>query len=244
MTLVDEPRPAIDDVPRDVVPTLLAGRIAPLTEDGRLSGIAKVPVPGPWTIGLEGLVNDAQADRENHGGVDKALHHYPFDHYAAWEADIGSHPMFRVGGFGENLSTSGWTEDNVHLGDVIRFGVVTLELSHGRQPCWKLNARFARKKMALDVQTKGRTGWYYRVLEPGTVHPGDAMRIVDRPLPDWSLRRLIDILYKRTEDPDAVAALAEMPVLAEDWRSIFRKRVATRRTEDWTSRLHGSVSAV
>ena len=97
--------------------------------------------------------------------------------------------------------------------------------------------------MALDVQTSGRTGWYYRVLEPGLVDAGAAMRIVDRPHPDWPLGRIIDILYKRAEDPAATVALAEMPVLAEDWRALFRKRVASQRTEDWTSRLHGPSAA-
>lgn len=220
-------------------PVVLAGQVAPLTDDGRLSGIGKVPVDGPWTITKVGLDCDAQADLENHGGIDKALHHYPFDHYAAWRDELGPHPLFAIGGLGENLSTAGWTETNVHLGDVVRFGDVLLEVSHGRQPCWKLNARFGRKKMALDVQTTGRTGWYYRVLEPGVAWPGDTMRIVDRPHGDWPLARLIDLLYKRVEDLDAMARLVEMPVLAEDWRSIFRKRIASRRTEDWTGRLGG-----
>ena len=240
MTHLDRPHDDLAQVPPAVVPVLLAGQVAPLTADGKVSGIAKRPIDGPWTITPMGLVGDAQADLENHGGVDKALHHYPFDHYAAWRDALGPHPLFAVGGFGENLSTTGWTEANIHLGDIVRLGAVTLEVSHGRQPCWKLNARFGRKKMALDVQTTGRTGWYYRVLEPGLVRPGDAMRIVDRPHEDWPLRRLIDLLYKRSEDPAATEALSEMPVLAADWRSIFRKRHLSRRTEDWTSRLHGA----
>ena len=242
MTLLD---PRLGDLadPPAVAPIVLAGRVAPLTEDGRLSGIAKRPIEGPWTITPLGLVGDAQADLENHGGLDKALHHYPFDHYAAWREDIGAHPLFAVGGFGENLSTSGWTEANVHLGDIVRLGGVLLQVSHGRQPCWKLNARFGRKKMALDVQSTGRTGWYYRVLEAGDVRRGETMRIVERPCPAWPLKRLIDLLYKRTEDAVATEMLADMPVLAEDWRLIFRKRHASRRTEDWTSRLHGSAGA-
>ena len=226
--------------PSEAAPAVLAGNIAPLTADGRLSAIGKSPVPGPWRITPAGLEGDVQADLENHGGLDKALHHYPLDHYAAWHDAFGPHPRLVVGGFGENLSTSGWTEANVHLGDIVRFDAVLLEVSHGRQPCWKLNARFGRKKMALDVQTSGRTGWYYRVLEPGVARPGALMRIVDRPYPAWPLERIIDILYKRSEDPAATEMLAEMPVLADDWRAIFRKRLASRRTEDWTSRLHGS----
>lgn len=224
-------------------PIVLAGQVAVLTDDGRLSGIDKIRVAGPWTITPSGLEGDAQADLENHGGLDKALHHYPFDHYADWHRDLGPHPLFVPGGFGENVSTRGWTESNVHLGDIVQFGAVVLEVSHGRQPCWKLNARFGRKKMALDVQTSGRTGWYYRVLEPGVARPGDTLRIVERPLPAWPLQRIIRLLYKTVDDPPAMEELAAMPVLAEDWRSIFRKRLASRRVEDWTSRLHGARGA-
>ncbi len=224
-----------------VTPLVLAGRIAPLTDDGKLSGIAKAPLPGPWTIAIDGLVGDAQADLENHGGPEKALHQYPFDHYAAWRAQIGDHPLLtHAGGFGENLSTTGWTEMDVHIGDVVRFGAVTLQISQGRQPCWKLNARFGLKKMAFDVQMSGRTGWYFRVLEPGVVDPDATMTIIDRPCPDWPLRRLIEVLYKKTGDVTALAAMAEMSVLAEDWRVIARRRLESRRIEDWTGRLEGA----
>lgn len=222
-----------------VAPTLLAGKVRPLTEN-RMSGIGKVPIPGPWTITPTGLVGDAQADLENHGGPEKALMHYPHDHYELWRRDIGAHPLLdSPGAFGENLSTSGWTEALIHLGDVIRIGRVILQVSQGRQPCWKLNFRFGRPKMALDVQTTGRTGWYYRVLEPGVVEPGETMRIVERPSPDWPLKRLIDVLYKRVDDSPSLEAMAEMPLLAEDWRVIARRRLAMRKTEDWTGRLTG-----
>lgn len=52
-------------------PTILVGRVKPLPNDGHLSGIDKQPVPGPWQITRTGLIGDAQADLNNHGGVDK-----------------------------------------------------------------------------------------------------------------------------------------------------------------------------
>ena len=90
----------------DALPRVLAGRIMPLGESGRVSAIDKRPVSGPWGIGLQGLTNDAQANRAHHGGPEKALHHYALDHYAAWIAEIGDHPLLASpGAFGENLST-------------------------------------------------------------------------------------------------------------------------------------------
>src|SRR3546814_3138455 len=69
-------------------------------------------------------------------------------------------------------------------------GTALLEVSQGRQPCWKLNDRFGVPDMVRRVQSSGRTGWYYRVLRPGTARAGDPLRLDSRPHPDWPLRRL------------------------------------------------------
>ncbi|HLH10624.1 MAG TPA: MOSC domain-containing protein [Methylovirgula sp.] len=229
---------ALDAIPA-LEPIVLAGKLQALTQN-RMSGIAKAPVAGPWTITPTGLAGDNQADLEHHGGPEKALLHYARDHYAAWQEEIGAHPLLDApGAFGENLSTRGWTEARVHIGDVVSLGEVVLQVSQGRQPCWKLNFHFGRPKMAFDVQMSGRTGWYYRVLQPGVVEPGDKMRIIERPCPDWPLTRLIRLLYKDVDDREGLAAMAEIGPLAESWRQIARQRLASRCTEDWARRLYG-----
>lgn len=226
------------DHPLALMPEVFAGVVAPLPGDTRFSGIDKRPLAGPWIITATGLVGDAQADLKVHGGPEKALHHYPRDHYAAWEVEIGPHPLFVQGGaFGENLSTLGWTEAEISIGDTFRFGSALLQVSQGRQPCWKLNWRFGRDDMAYAVQKTGRTGWYYRVLETGQAEPGDALDPVDRPHPDWPLARLIRLLYRDTMALDELAEMAALPVLAEGWRKLARRRIEAERIEDWSGRL-------
>lgn len=222
------------------MPVLLAGRVEPLGPKGIASGIAKRPLPGPWTVSSEGLLDDVQADLRHHGGPEKALHHYPFDHYAAWVEEIGAHPLLGApGAFGENLSTTGWTEDSVCIGDTARFGTALLQVSQGRQPCFKLDLRFGRKGMARAVQLTGRAGWYWRVLEEGRAEPGDTLALVDRPRPDWPLKRLAELLYRRTDDRAELAAMAQLPELATGWRAIAERRLSTGLVEDWSSRLDG-----
>lgn len=98
---------------------LLTGQVKPLGRRGAPSGIAKSPVAGPIMLGLTGFEGDAQGDTKHHGGPEKAVHHYPFDHYATWTAEIGTHArLAEPGAFGENLSTLGLTEDVVAIGDV------------------------------------------------------------------------------------------------------------------------------
>ena len=123
---------------------ILAGSLRPLGPRGVPSGIIKTGISAPMHIGAEGLVGDTQGDLRVHGGPEKAVHHYPFDHYAAWRLDLGDHALLgEPGSFGENVSTSGLTEDAVAVGDVFRLGGAVVEVSQGRQPCWKLSERFA-----------------------------------------------------------------------------------------------------
>lgn len=222
-----------------VLPTVHCGQPRPLGPKGHLSGIAKVRIDAPYRVTSVGLAGDAQGDLENHGGPEKALHHYPFDHYPAWHAEIGRNALLdSPGAFGENLSTSGWTEETVHIGDIVRFGTALLQVSQGRQPCWKLNVRFARNDLAYRVQTTGRTGWYYRVLEEGTADAADQLILVDRPRPDWPLSRLIGLLYRDRDRHDDLAAMAAISELAAGWRALALRRVETRTTESWTTRLN------
>ncbi len=139
--------------------TLLTGRAAPLSGSDVLSGIGKTPVAGPLTFGPEGFEGDEQADRRVHGGAEKAVHHYPADHYESWRAELGDLPtLLAPGGFGENLSTVRLTETEVAVGDTFRLGGALIQVSQGRQPCWKLNHRFGVPDMARRVQLTGRTG--------------------------------------------------------------------------------------
>ncbi len=219
------------------IDTLYAGRpreIAP----GRRSAIGKAPLAPPWRIAAEGLVGDRQADRRHHGGVEKALHHYPREHYDAWRADLPELAQeWRPAAFGENISTLGLTESSVCVGDVFTFGDARLQVSQGRQPCLNLNFRFGRRDMARRTQESGRCGWYYRVLQAGAARPGDSLRLIERPQPDWPLARLFALLYARARAFDELAEMAALPELAPNWRVLARRRIDTGKVENWARRL-------
>lgn len=223
-----------------VLDALLLGTLVPIDERGTLSGIDKRPIVGPVHLGPTGFAGDHQGDLKRHGGVDKAVHHYPRDHYRAWVKDIGFIPLLGgAGAFGENLSTSGLTEEDVAVGDRFRLGSALLEVSQGRQPCWKLNRRFGLSDMARRVQQSGRTGWYYRVIEEGVVSAGDRMQLVDRLSAEWTIGRLWHYLYVDTLNREALAQIASLEILPPSWRDYAVKRLQTRTVEDWTRRLDG-----
>ncbi|MFK7895815.1 MAG: MOSC domain-containing protein [Myxococcota bacterium] len=225
---------------RDIqIEALLVGQVAPLGPKAKPSGIAKFPVDGPRRAHATGIEDDQQADLKNHGGRDKAVHHYPRDHYADWLAELPHAPeiLKHPGAFGENISTRGLTEADVCVGDIYSVGDALFEVSQARQPCWKLNARFEHKAMAMAVQTTRRTGWYYRVLREGEIAAGDTLRLQERPHADWPLTRLISIIYDKSKDASDLRAMAELEVLASSWRALAQKRLDSNRVEDWGSRL-------
>lgn len=145
------------------------------------------------------------------------------------------------GAFGENISTEGPTEAEVAVGDIFRLGTALVQVSQGRQPCWKLNRRFGVADMARRVQESGRTGWYYRVLQPGVVAPGDRLELVDRVAPEWTLGRLWHALYVDRLNLGELQGIAGLDVLAEGWRRYAIRRLESGRVEDWSRRLEGSA---
>lgn len=235
------------------IDAVLAGEVKSLGAKGAPSGIDKKPVSGFVAFDELGLVTDAQGDLTVHGGVDKAIHHYPFDHYQYFERlflenDVGQVGLDFVrfdgvlpqaGAFGENISTRGLVEADVCLGDIFQLGSGVVQLSQGRQPCWKLNERFQIKTMAKWVQKSGLIGWYYRVLEPGSVGAGDRLVLKERPGAEWSLARVNELIYGKTQDYKALEQLVALPYLAERWRLMFEKRLEKKEVEDWSRRLEG-----
>lgn len=223
------------------IDSLLTGRVQPIGTAGKFSGIAKQATLEPLAITLLGIEGDEQADTRHHGGRDKAIHHYAAEHYRAWreEFPLADTHKFAPGGFGENISTVGLTEETVCLGDRFRLGGAEVQVSQPRQPCWKLNVHLGHPRIAHRVQSSGRTGWYYRVLRTGTVSAGDTMELLERPLPQWPLSRIIALLYHDMLNTTLLAEFVELETLPQGWRELALGRLRNGRVEDWESRLSG-----
>jgi MOSC domain-containing protein YiiM len=211
------------------VDALLVGKPSPFRADGETSTIgARLAMDHQVRLTFLGFEGDQVADPAVHGGPDKAVHFYPAEHYAPWRADIARagldpHPLLeQVGGFGENISAMGMTEDLVAIGDRFRMGSALVEISQGRQPCWKIDHHFGLKGMTAGVIKTGRSGYYFRVIEEGEVAPSDAIEQVERMTHGWTVERTFHVLIAglhRLEGMDlALKELAAMEALAENWR--------------------------
>ena len=225
---------------RATVTGIYVGKARELWPGKPASAIAKLPTEAAQVLTQTGFADDQQADLAVHGGVEKALHHYPAEHYDAWRLELGpSADGFGPGRFGENISTTGMTEWDLCIGDRLRLGSTVVEISQGRQPCWKLNAHTGLKIMAALFQRTARTGWYYRVLEPGTVSIGDVIKRLECPNPDWTVERVTRARLDPALDPEIASALSRLPRLAPGWAEAFSRKSRRAFREDVAARLEG-----
>jgi len=185
----------------------------------------KTTVAGSIRANSLGLSGDEQADRRNHGGLDKAVLLYAADHYPSWRTHL-SLPDMPHGGFGENLTIAGLDEESVSIGDRYQVGGVLLEVSQPRQPCWKMGRRWQIVDLPKQVIQNGRGGWYCRVLTEGELSAGMAIHLAARPRPAWTVARANRLLYHEQDDLAALEALANVPELSWAWREELLERVA------------------
>ncbi len=231
-------------LPSSYMKEVRIGGVAQIGFSGIMSGIHKRTVGSRLRIGFEGLVGDRQVETF-HGGREKAVLQYDVGHYAAWAAEFPEiSGLFKAGGFGENFVVSGMTEANVCIGDYVRAGTSLLQVSESRQPCFKLNHRFGHQAISRHAQATGRTGWLYRVIEPGDVGPGDTISVVDRPLPQWPISRLQTYLYDLVDDLDMAEQISRLSHLSPGFRALFSRRVENGKAEDWSDRLSNGALAI
>jgi MOSC domain-containing protein YiiM len=204
---------------------LFAGGIRPLPPENRPTGIFKHELIMPAWLGREGLAGDAQADRRVHGGPNKALHQFPPAHYARLaEVFPDARELLLPGSIGENLSLPGWDENDVRIGDRFRLGDAVIEVSQPRSPCWKIDARYGVEGMARWMEQAGSVGWYFRVIEVGSVEPGCAFDRIERATADVTVAYLLSVWREHRPEPALLRRLAQTPGLSANWVEKLEQR--------------------
>ncbi|MFE9920245.1 MOSC domain-containing protein [Streptomyces sp. NPDC005774] len=153
-----------------------------------LTGIGKQPVdgpvrvaaPGPKGFGASGLAGDAVCDTRHHGGNDQAVYAMAREDLDEWEGVLGR--TLPNGSFGENLTTEGIDLSGARIGERWAIGSeVILEVTSGRVPCRTFQGHLGEKGWVKRFTRRGAPGAYLRVVRPGGIRAGDAIRIVHRP---------------------------------------------------------------
>jgi len=192
------------------------------------TGSFKQPLAGRVALRATNLDGDGQADLAAHGGIHKAVCVYSFDHYDFWRRELGRDDL-RPGQFGENFTVAGWTDDEVHIGDIFRVGAALVEVSQPRSPCFKLGLRMGDPKFPKRFLASGRPGFYLRVLEEGAVGAGDALERVGLGPEQMSVQEVSRLYHFERADRARVERVLAIPALSPDWRRPFEEALAKAR---------------
>lgn len=188
------------------------------------TGIFKEPVNGPVPLRTLNLDGDRQADLTVHGGPFKAVYAYPSEHYDFWREELpGAHLPW--GMFGENFTTEGLFEPDLHIGDRLQIGTAVIMVRQPRIPCYKLAAKFHRTDIQARFLRSGRSGFYFSVEQEGVVEAGNEFQLLARDAAGITIAEMNTLFaedkYNRALLEKALATAA----LPADWRDYFDKRL-------------------
>ncbi|MFD0049411.1 MOSC domain-containing protein [Actinomycetes bacterium NPDC127524] len=203
--------------------SLNIGKVETLTYGGRTfeSAIRKKSVQEPIFLSKTGLRSDEQ-DYKDHGGEDKALCLYPYDHYSYWSDVLH---FCDTALFGENLTVKGLKEDNAHIGDIFAFGEAVIQVSEPRNPCYKLAAKYQVPDMVIRMRDTGYTGFLLRVLKEGQVTPNDDLVLVEPHPEQVSVASVNDVKFFDRLNKDKLEKVVSVDALSESLRASLLKQL-------------------
>jgi MOSC domain-containing protein YiiM len=187
------------------------------------TGIFKLPVSGPLRLRTLNLDGDRQADLSVHGGPYKAVYGYPAEHYPFWRQELPGVDL-PWGMFGENFTTTGLAEDELHVGDRFQIGSSIVMVRQPRTPCHKLAAKFQRDDILERFLLSGRSGFYFSVEQEGSVAEGDAFQLLKRNREGITISEMNRLFVREKYNPELLRKAVGTAALPEDWREYFSER--------------------
>ena len=188
------------------------------------TGIFKTPIEGRRMVRNTNLDGDGQADLTVHGGVNKAVYVFPFEHYS-WYRNLLERRDLDFGYFGENLTTDGLLEDQVRIGDRFQIGEAIFEVSQPRSPCFKLAMKVGTSKILKPFLSSGRTGYYFRVVQEGNIEARNAIERIYSEADAPTVNEITRLYYFERQDIAGLRKAIGTAALSEVWRRDFAKRL-------------------
>ncbi|MFP3919923.1 MOSC domain-containing protein [Lysinibacillus telephonicus] len=171
----------------------------------------------------EGFIGDGVADKKHHGGPDRAVCVYPYEHYSFWEKEIGE--SLPTSAFGENITSTNMLESDVHVGDIFKLGEAVIQITQGRVPCSTITKRINNPHILKRIVQTGYTGYLCRVLEEGMVRKDSNITLIEQHPKRVSILFGNEVYFHRPKDIEAIEQLLEVEELAEKWKEELGKRL-------------------
>lgn len=186
------------------------------------TGIFKYPLEDEGHIHQLGLTGDKQADEKHHGGADKAVYAYPNEYHNYWKTFLKTKDI-APGMFGENLTTTGWLDEDMYIGDHWQFGEAVLMPLQPRIPCFKIGLRFDDESFTGHFIKARKFGTYFRVIEEGKVKPGDSIQRIKKSEYDLTIQDVVDAYVVKDKDMDKIRGLLDIPFFPQVLKDFFSR---------------------
>jgi len=177
------------------------------------------------------LPNDAVLDTKHHGGDMRVIHHYTevnYGHLKQIFPNIAD--KFKPGTIGENLYTEELTEADLCVGDIFTLGEIKIQLTTTRMPCATINHGYEDNRVLKEVLNSNHFGWFYRVLEEGSVKLGDELELIERPYPHLTLLKLNTLGYTapRFSDKKLMQEYFDTGLMCKGWKPRIEKALGVK----------------
>ncbi|WP_404817775.1 MOSC domain-containing protein [Ureibacillus galli] len=170
----------------------------------------------------DGFIGDGVADLKHHGGPDRAVCVYPYEHYKLWEREFGH--VLSESAFGENITVTNMLETYVHIGDIYQLGDAVIQITQGRVPCSTITKRTNNPLIMKRMVETGFTGYLCRVLKEGKVYKDSEIRLIKKHPKQVSVLFGNELYFHRPKDIDGIKTMLEVEELAEEWKEYLTKR--------------------
>lgn len=189
------------------------------------SGIGKSKVH-EGMLTKQGFAGDGVANLDFHGGPDRAVCVYSYEHYQMWESEF--HTILPIPAFGENLCVRDMLEKDVYIGDIFSIGDAVLQVTQGRIPCSTIS-KFNRVDLLLKrlVET-GLTGYFFRVLEEGTVCMDSDIVLMDRIQERISVFDASYTMFHDRKNRRKIEEILAIDPLADVWKEKYQEMIGKK----------------
>ncbi|MBD1382554.1 MOSC domain-containing protein [Metabacillus arenae] len=167
-------------------------------------------------LSFNGFNDDDVANKKHHGGPDRAVLIYAYEHYSFWEKEFGK--QFQVPGFGENLTATGMKESEVYIGDTYQVGDAIIQVTQGRIPCQTLSQYNEENHLLKRIVETGYTGILCRVLKEGILTENSPITLIERDPKSVTVQASLQVYYHQNDNTDAAKNIIHIEALAERWR--------------------------
>ena len=193
------------------------------------TGIWKNPVPGRCRVARLNLDGDGQGDLAGHGGEQRAVFVYQMESYRYWQEQL-KRADFVYGQFGENFTVEGLPDDTVCIGDRYEIGTALFEVTAPRVTCYRVGIRMNEPRMPALLTSRGRPGFYLRVLQEGEVGAGDEITQVGEAHERMTVAEINALLYFPNHARDRLERALRIGALSPGWRRSFEALLRSQTT--------------